>query len=190
MDYLSLTDPIVGDDTLVEIVNRLGINIERLNAENAFNGCLYIVRAPYTLQANSVAAIMNFQDDVEDAIYFDRLGILDRKNYEDFIVPVGFKFARLSAYLPTSGYSGATFKKYFVKNRGTTSSNPEWFPGSMKANVADSISVDQSSVIATGWLSVKPLDRFGLAMDYSQVSDLDFEEPYGTLRIMAMELRR
>lgn len=185
MDYYTMTDPTASvDKTLAETIDRVAINVERLNIERQFAGCLYNTRNSYEILSGTTDQLVDFGDPAKDTLVFDTHQILNKENMTDFRVPKGFRLAKCWAMHPIVDVGGGSqLEIHFLKN------GVKQFPGGAWRGPGDSLSASTYTILQTAWISIVEGDVFNLAIDYSHSGGTAYTSAYGILRFFSMELR-
>lgn len=193
MEYYTLTDPVAGNDTIVDQTNKIAINVERLLSSVDPIGAFYV---NYDFSVDTLkSSPITFNDTYEnnffgtnfESILYDDSKILDIKTKVDFKIPVGFTRAKLYGYCALSNSGTRKTSMSFLKN-GSLS-----FIGNTARGPGDGIGATSSnlgfSVIRTAWLSVKPLDSFQLLLTNTG-SVADAHGAFIDTPVFALELRQ
>ena len=179
MDYYDINSVTAGNDTLIDVYNKLLINVERLKDFSTFYASSYrTVRfnPPTPPGTTNARGLVPFKFSESDPTFyfgrskvFETIELMDKKNFDRFIVPDGYSYARLHATAPWgNSYTGDpdTFNYYFntlfLKNG---SDNIQGFADYTRANSNSAAGSYGADSISSAWINVVGGDYFQLAMN-------------------------
>ena len=183
MDYYTIDSATAGNDTLIDVYNKLLINVERLRDFSKFYASSYRTVAFQTVTpprastggtATFGAAVFKFIETDPTFTFgrskvFETIEIMDKTNLDRFIIPDGFSYARLHAVFPWGAvYTDAnatdvfnySFNTLFLKNG---SDDIQGF-SDYSRNDYNTTGAYGSNSMASSWISVVGGDYFQLAM--------------------------
>ena len=193
MDYYPIESVVEGAPTLIDVANKMALNIERIIDYRGFYAASYrCVETSISVRQND-STILRFEPTAVISKLFETTESMDKQRFDRFIVPKGALYAKVCTTTlqeGTAGISNSTknFNAQILKN-GSAS-----YLGSPKHRIVetyDDFGVEEYIALQTPWLSVRAGDFFQLRITSSESESIEIPNIYNfSYWSMSVEFRK